>query len=170
MITSHHIFVTLWIHLIPSLPPYEYFSSHPCRLMNPSHPIITTRWILLIPFLSPYYYFSSHPCHQMNTIHSILANRWEMHPVKGSINQDKLLRIRILNYHYLALPLYQKREAWVGGIAGWQCSCDSGGSFLCVEQQYNSEPRSRFHIHTISLRFLSIILRVLRFEVSLWIS
>jgi hypothetical protein len=31
-------------------------------------------------------------------------------------------------------------------------------------------PRSRIHERTVSLRFLGIILRVLRLEVSVWIS
>ncbi len=102
MITSHPIPVTLWILLIPSLSPDEYFSSHPCHLINS-----------LIPSLSPFDYFSSHPCHRMNTSHPILATgwlslspyeyfssnlatRWEKRLIKGSKNQDKLLRIIII--------------------------------------------------------------------------
>ncbi len=98
MNTSHPILVTLWLLLIPSLPPdeyctshpilairwilpisslspYDYFSSHPWHQMDTSHSILATRWILLIASLPPDEYFSSHPYHQMNTSHPILATR-----------------------------------------------------------------------------------------------
>jgi hypothetical protein len=41
---------------------------------------------------------------------------------------------------------------------------------FCIEKDARIEPRSQIHEHTILLRFLDIILRVLRLEVSVWIS